>query len=255
MNIKIIDLETSPNIQFSWHLRQKYHNYNDIIQEGGILSAAWKDYGSDYVYTSAVDVRDPYNDYDVVYNVREALEDCDLVITQNGDKFDLRKINAALLKWRLDPLPPIVSADCIKITRREFALNSYGMDAVRKFLGLEGKTKTEYDWWKKICTYKPVPTAERQKYLDLLVSYNADDVNDTEEMYEIIKPYSGRHPSLNLIASVDDGCPTCGSTNLRTNPSWIHRATTRSYARYRCDDCKSWCRSTKSLDGVNFRSI
>lgn len=253
---KVLDLETSKNILFNWHLRQKFNDHKQVLKHGGILTAAWKEIGSDTVYSCAVDITDPYDDEGVLLTLREELEGVDLVITQNGDKFDMRKINAGFFKYGIDPIHPIVSADIIKITKKELNMNSYAMDYVRKYKGLSGKTKTDDEWWRAVCEPFNVYTRkEKQQYLDLIQSYNMDDVWDTEELYELVKPYASRHPSINLIGEESDGCPTCGSENLITNKSWVYRAKTRSYQRYKCEDCGSWCRNVHAIGKVNYVSV
>lgn len=255
--ILAVDLETAPNILFNWHLRQRFHHHDAIIQEQSILCGAWADIREpDVVYTTQVDVRDPYNDEAVVRLLAEEWADADVLLYQNGDKFDWRFLQARMLKYRIPPMPPVMTVDTLKILKKEFFLNAYGQDYVSKFLGRQGKVDTKAEWWYNICNPWS-PEKVRREYLEKMVYYNTEDVNELVQMYHDIRPYATRHPAFNLIAGVEDGCPTCTSTNLRTNPSWVHHSTTRSYQRYRCDDCGAWCRSTRMVeDGrVNRRSV
>jgi len=251
----LIDIETSFNQIANWSLWQKFHGIETIIKDRALLCMCFKEHGKgEDIHYYEVDVKDPYDDEALTWAIYEELKDADVLIFQNGDKFDLPFIKARMLKWGVPPLPPIVTADTLKMLKSEFYLNSNKLDYVSGFIGREGKLATTMQLWKDICLDSS-PLKKRKEAMEYMVEYCAQDIIELEAVYDKIAPYATKHPSFNLIGGVEDGCPTCGSTNLRTNDTWVHHAVTRSYARYRCGDCGAWCRSTKMLGKVTKRSV
>ena len=58
--------------------------------------------------------KDRTDDYHVVKTIRDTLADADMIIHHNGDRFDIRKINARLIYHGLYPLPKLVALDTLK---------------------------------------------------------------------------------------------------------------------------------------------
>lgn len=127
----------------------------------------------------------------------------------------------------------MLTVDTLKICKKEFYLNSNRQDAVSKFLGRKGKIDTKLEWWKKICD-PASPIKERRKYLDMMVEYNVDDVEELILNYRDIRPYATNHPAFTLINGIEEGCPRgCGDT-LELNNRKHHKATTRKYDMFQC---------------------
>ena len=68
--------------------------------------------------------KDPENDFHVVKKVWELLNEADIVVAHNGDKFDMRKCNARFIYHGLGPISPVKSIDTLKVARKYFYFNA-----------------------------------------------------------------------------------------------------------------------------------
>src|ERR1700676_2529674 len=94
----LLDIETSPNLGYVWG---KYKQ--DVIRfnkEWYILCFTAKWLGDKKLITcclpdfTALYAKDPDNDLGVITHLWKLLDEADIVVAQNGDEFDLKKINA-----------------------------------------------------------------------------------------------------------------------------------------------------------------
>ena len=77
----------------------------------------------------------------------EILDEADIIIAHNGDRFDLRKIKARFLSNGIMPPMPYKTIDTLKVARKEFALTSNKQDYITKLLGVQEKLDTDFQLW------------------------------------------------------------------------------------------------------------
>ena len=80
---------------------------------------------SDIVTPEETKTRD---DKRVLQSIWKLLDEADIVIGHNGDRFDLRKLNARFIDNDINPPSPFRTIDTLKVARREFAFVSYTKD-------------------------------------------------------------------------------------------------------------------------------
>lgn len=238
MNPKIVfwDIETSTITTRAWDLYPNHIPYGNIVQDWYIICASWLVAGQSRV--NAVSVlndperfkANPRDDYYVVKKLREALEDVDILVHHNGDRFDLKKFNARLIYHKLPPLPKILTVDTLKKARQVAKFTSNRLD----FLGIsligKGKISAPYSLWEEA-------EAGNARAIKDLVRYNKEDVRVLQGVYDRLLPYMVTHPNVGSHGILS--CPKCAATDYKIKGYKLTAAGTKR-AQYQCNSCGSY---------------
>lgn len=225
------DIETSPNIVFSWRVGYKISlDYENIIKERRIICACWKWEGKVKVHSECWGMLHQ-DDRCILESLIPALNEADEIVGHNSDKFDLPWVRTRAIKQGLKVPPGYKTTDTLKLARRHFNFNSNRLDYLAKYLGVGEKIKTDFGMWKKICL------DGNARALDDMVRYCKRDVSVLERVHHAMLPYvpvSHNHAILHDGSKAD--CPECGSTSTRINKT---RTTTMGQIRraMRCNKC------------------
>jgi hypothetical protein len=211
-DLKIVfwDVETSPIIAATWHLYPKAISHDSILKDWFIICGAWKELGKDKVH--AVKVTKAYDDYNVVKALRDTLASADIIVHHNGDKFDIKKLNARIIHHRLEPLPPLLCVDTLKEARKIASFTSNRLDYLTKSLVGAGKVSVGYDLWLKAME-------GNKRAIKEMLDYNKVDVIRLEELYMVLRPYMKAHPHVGALSGLEksQSCSKCGSAQLKRN--------------------------------------
>lgn len=228
MKMLFIDIETSPNIVYSWCVGRKINLTPDnIIQERQIICICYK--WADEKKVQSIDWGKKQNDKQLLKDISKVLLEADIVIAQNGDRYDLRFINGRLAYHGLPPVGELSTIDTLKQSRKAFFINSHKLDYMGQFFGLGRKLETGFGLWKDVMQGD-------EKALADMIKYCKQDVLLLEKVYQHITPYAPQ--KLRIGELMDNGklsCPACGSTNGWFNGYRIHGA--KKYRRRICHDC------------------
>ena len=234
--ILFYDLETSPNIVTSWGLFVGgMLSPDSIISERTIICGSWKWQGQRDVVSACVDARTPAADQSVVQLLCNAIREADAVVAHNGDKFDMRWINARAVFHGLPPLPPVIQIDTLKIAKAKFKFNSNKLAYLVEFLKVGKKIKTEFGLW-KACMAGDV------KALAKMVRYNRRDIVILERVYDKLAPYVPARLNAQLFRAA--GCPSCGASRVQSRG--LAYTIAHAYKRFQCTKCGHWFRSRKA---------
>lgn len=168
------------------------------------------------------------------------LDEADVVVHYNGNKFDIPVINAEFAKYHMSPPAPYRQIDLYRICRSTFRFPSFKLDYVAQSLGLGEKTKHPgFELW--VDTMNGVPKAQ-----NLMKKYNKQDVVLVEHLYKRLLPWIYNHPNHalykdNLTRPV---CTNCGSTHLHSRGTY--KTNTMMYPQYQCQGCGKWVRDRKN---------
>ena len=223
------DLETSPNIMFSWRAGYKINlDHDNIIKERAIICVCYKWENSPKIYSMQWNNGD---DRQLVEDFAFVANEADELVAHNGDRFDIRWFNGRNLMHDMPPIPEYKTVDTCSIAKRKFALNSYRLDYLAKILLGEGKIKTEFSMWKDICLHND-PNAMKK-----MVKYCKRDVALLQRVWEYLKPYYT--PKTHEGVLNGDGrwsCPGCGADDIILSKT---RATPMGMPRYQmqCKEC------------------
>src|SRR5688572_2283985 len=231
--IILFDVETSWVKGYFWNLwPQNGIPHDNIIEDWSILCGAWKELGKDKVHSVAV--KSVGDDKEVVKKLRDVLSEASLVIHHNGDKFDIKKLNARLIYHGLEPLGKIATLDTLKEVKKVASFSSNRLDYLSKFFGGAGKLHNSPSLWIDVMNGS-------KKALRDMVEYNKVDVLVLEKVYEKIKPYVKNHPHIGALKGEDKNCTcrNCGSKNVKKNGI---RYTAQGVKRQeiKCRDCHAY---------------
>jgi len=237
LKILIIDIETSPMKAYIWKRWKENISLPQTISEWFMLSwsAKWLDgdLHSDVLTSEEVLSED---DKRITNNLLILLNEADVVIAHNGDRFDLPKINTRALLNNFGPIKPFQTIDTLKVAKQQFGFSSNKLDALAIFFGLDCKLHTDFDLWKRCMNGD-------ETALSYMLEYNNYDVVLLEKIYKKLKPWIKNHPNEGHF-SEEAVCPTCGSTHIKYNSNYYTNA--GRYKLYKCDDCGALSKTRKS---------
>lgn len=161
--------------------------------------------------------------------VHEMMSHADAIVTYNGDKYDLPKLQGEFLLNGLGPTPPCTSIDVLKAVKKfGFFMNRLGF--VGPLLSLGSKIEHEgFSLWSKVDNGDE--TAQKK-----MAKYCVQDVKLLEKLYLRVRPFIRNHPHMGKVGANE--CGACGSTHVQSRGT----RRTRAYKiqRLQCQDCGSW---------------
>lgn len=175
------DLEVSPNLVFSWRIGNKINlSAENIIEERAIICASYKWEGSNKVEYLSWNKGD---DKELLQKFCKIIDSADEIVTQNGDKFDIKWLRARAIYHGIPISTKFNSIDTLKMARAGFNFNSNRLDYMGTFLGVGNKIKTTYDLWKDIVLYNDKTAMAK------MIEYCNEDVLLLERVYNKLKDY------------------------------------------------------------------
>lgn len=176
------DIEVSPNIVFSWRIGNDIAlSHENIIHERAIICIGYKWEGDNQVSSL---VWDRGCDKQMLKRFATVIDSADEVITQNGDRFDIKWLRARCMYHGIPLSPKFNSIDTLKMARAQFNMNSNKLDYMGQFLGEGQKIKTDYDLWRDIVLHND------KKALTKMVDYCKEDVNLLDRVYRRLQEYT-----------------------------------------------------------------
>lgn len=164
---------------------------------GFILCASMKEWHKSNVFTTRIDSSPNYkkclySDTKVVDDITNWMlrEDPEVIVTYNGDYFDIPYINTRRLGAGKKPLPPCRYLDHYKSSRYSLRLRSNGLNALAEHLKVKHH-KTYYDptiWQRAAYGSKPD--------LDKIVYHCELDIKVLEECHDKVLPVLRRLKGL-----------------------------------------------------------
>jgi hypothetical protein len=222
------DIETKPIKTWCWRLGKQYVSHDMIVkgEHFDIISIAYKWAGEKKVHALDWGLK-TQNSSKMVDKFTKVIEEADVIIAQNGDKFDMKQFNTQRLMHKQDPIAWPTTEDTLKQLRRHFAFPSNSLDYVTKILFNEGKDKMQFSDWVDIVD-KKCPKA-----LAKMIKYNKKDVLLLERTFNRISKYVVLKANLHNYGEVN--CPHCGH-DKSISKGRIYMAST-VYQKRKCVKC------------------
>lgn len=236
--ILLLDIETAPMIVLTWQLFKQHVTEQQIVKDRSILCWCAKWLYDDKIIGSRVSGSEAVNgeDYSIMQGIHQLLDEADIVITHNGNKFDLPILNSRFIVNGFDPVSPYQSIDTYKVVRKHFGFDSNKLDQIAKHLGIARKSNAPYKWWYDAVVYGDDGAVQN------LFEYCQQDIVVLEEVYTELRPWIKSHPNMNLyIDSDSELCPNCGSDDL--NWKGFYYTTVNKYRAFQCNSCGAIGRS------------
>jgi len=232
--ILLLDIETSPLICYAFDLFDQNIGLNQIIRDWYVMSWSAKWLGDPPENIIYADCRDNIgNDYGLLSQIWQLLDEADIVVGQNSKRFDEKKLAARFILNGFPPPSSFRSVDTLIVAKRvaKFTSNklAYTTDKLcTKFKKLDHGKFAGFELW-KACE------AGSLEAWDEMENYNRYDVLSLEEYYLKIRPYDRKHPNLNVFnESLENRC-SCGSIDFRSN-NYVY-SNTGKFNRYNCNSC------------------
>lgn len=223
--ILIYDIETAPLLGYCWSLWNNNIGLNQIHSDWHILSWAAKFLGEDDVYYQdqrhAENVED---DKEILKGIWKLLDECDFVITQNGKKFDQKRLNARFVIHGMKPPSAYRHIDVLQIAKSQFGFTSnklqYMTDTLCTKYKKSGHAKfSGFELWSECLKGNLEAFCEME-------NYNILDILSLEELYLILSPWDAKLPNFDVY-----------SDEPSSNEEWVKEGFVYSnlgkYDRYR----------------------
>lgn len=209
--ILLLDIETSHMEFRAWDTGEQYVRWDQITKPWMVIcwSAKWLFDKKTFSGVLTPHEAKTRNDIRIVKKIHALMSNADIIITQNGDWFDLKKLNWKFIKSGLLPNNKYHSIDTLKQSRKIAKPSSHALDSVAQELGFGKKSPmVEQDW---INAEAGDITA-----LTKMSTYCNNDVFLLEDWYLILRPWMKTHPNLATYLAMyqevekDEGrCPRC----------------------------------------------
>jgi DNA polymerase elongation subunit (family B) len=235
MQLKILfwDIETSYLMARIWQPGPRINVSHKQLVPGfdtpRIICIAYKFLGEKTTHALTWNLK-THDARSMLHKISAVIASADLTIGHNGDRFDLRHLNTALLLADLPPLPPHTTEDTLKQARKHFFFPSNSLDYISKLLTDEPKTKCAWEDWVRIIEHNdPVALAR-------MVKYCKQDVRSLEALWKKFTKHCTPKVNASVIINGNrEGCPRCGHTRV-LSAGYVVRTTGR-YKRWHCQGC------------------
>jgi hypothetical protein len=241
----VIDIETAPLELYAWTTWKVTASLEQIKTDWSILSfaALWMDKPSEIIYmdTGGRGARKVRDDRKLMRPLWKLLDEADIVVAQNGKKFDIRKIKARLIAHGFKPPSPFHVIDTLIVGDKNFAFTSQKLKYTSGILAPE-MPKDEHkqfpgqELWTECL-------ADNPKAWKVMRKYNTRDIKSTRKVYLKMRPYIENHPQMGLYFESDrPRCPNCGSLHVVRDKQRLQAKTASMYVQYQCRKCGKYCR-------------
>jgi len=207
--ILLLDIESSKGVFRIYRTGKQYVSWKNIEKEPYVTgwAAKWlfdSEMHSCFVRPAEAKKR---NERRVVKELYQLMNQADMIITHNGDKFDLRQLNMRFIKYGLMPNNRYLSVDTLKKAKQILDAQSYSLEYLLQYYNLSpkmerGDTDAAEDGDK-------VALLEDEKYC-------RQDVWGLEELYLLLRGWMKTHPNMSVyyemyhpLGEGENYCPRC----------------------------------------------
>lgn len=245
--ILLFDIETSPMKAYVWKRWKENISLEQVISDWYCIcwSAKWlfsNETMSDCLTTPEVIKED---DSRIMQSLHDLIDEADIVVSMNGNNFDIPRINSRFIINDLPPTKPFFSVDIYQVVKKQFGFSCNSLNGLARYFGFESKLDTNFDLWKRCVEGDPVA-------LHYMVTYNKRDVDLLEEVYLKLLPWIKRHPNIgNIIGTDKIVCPNCGCEFVTTVDGKFYFTGVGKYQLHQCSRCGAIFRDRINLNKRN----
>lgn len=231
-NILLFDIETAPLVAYIWKLWDNNVSTDFVLNDWFCLTWSAKWLHDDEIISRRLTAKEVKEEDDsrIITDLWSLIDNSDIVIAHNADKFDVPKINSRFIIHGLNPPKTYQRIDTLKVLKRKFGFSSNKLTYVNDILGLDVKIDTGgFDLWKRCMKGDESALMEMEKY-------NRNDVSILEQLYLKIRPWIVSHPNVGIYINSDATmCPACGSEDITKGGAYY--TTVSEFDTYRCNTC------------------
>ena len=243
--VLLFDIETAPVKAFVWKLFDENIGLNQVQMDWHILSVSAKwlgDAPSKTLYKDQSRVKDIENDRKLLKWIWKLLDKADIVITQNGRRFDQKKLFARFVLNGMQPPSTFKHIDTFQLAKKHFAFTSNRLEYLSEKLApnykkLVTRKFAGFDLWRECLARNPEAWKEMERY-------NRQDVLALEEVYLKLVPWDDQ---INFSVYYDDEGHVCKCGSREFKKQGWHYTSAGKYQRYRCKKCGAETRDKKNV--------
>ncbi len=243
--VLIFDIETAPILGYVWSLWEQNVALNQMHTDWYVLSwsAKWLNAPADQVmYMDQRKAPHIENDAEILRVIWKLLDEADIVITQNGVHFDVKKLNARFLMNGMPPPSSFKHIDTKLLASKIFGFTSNKLEYMteklcKKYKKLKHKEFAGFELWSECLKGNLAAWKEMEVY-------NKHDVLALEELYKIMEPWD-TFINFNLYHDKEEHICRCGSIEFKKNGFFYTAAS--KFQRYKCLECGAETRDKVNL--------
>lgn len=252
VKVLYLDIETSPLIADTWGMWNVNIGLSQLRRAQRIIGFGYKWRGgkrAKWVGEYNPQTGELSEQQAVLEEAWRVFDEADVIVTYNGDGFDIKHLNTAWIEAGMEPPSPCVSIDLFKIVKKNFRFPSKKLAYVADVL--IGDTKVQnggHVLWRR-CLDDGVDPEVRRKAWAMMSRYCRQDVDLLEPLHERLEAWVPASVNLSIIGGPrsEMGCPKCGGEDVEKR-GFAYTAT-RAYQRLRCKGCGGWFKGGKAAWG------
>ena len=244
--VLLIDIETAPIKAYVWGLWENNVSLNMIESDWHLLSWSAKWLGEAPSKTMYMDQRNAKNiedDSKILKGMWDLLNEADVVISQNGRKFDHKKLNARFILQGMKPPSPYQTIDTLVLAKKHFAFTSNKLEYMSsklctKYKKLKHAKFSGFELWDQCMKGNLAAWNEMKKY-------NMYDVLALEELYTKLQPWDN---TVNFDVFDETTLKnTCGCGKPKWTKDGFKFSKSGKFQRYHCMNCGSYTSGKTNL--------
>ena len=244
-NVLILDIETAPMVAYIWDPKVDYVPASQIKTDRYVMAWGAKWLGQPESSTKYRDQRGlgPLQDKGILMDLWPLLDKADIVISYNGESFDVRRINSRYMQLGIKPPSPFRHFDVMKLHKR-VADHSYNtLDYVSSHINVKRK-KLHHDDFPGMSLWTEC-LAENKKAWASMKKYNIHDVLSTEENAILTLAWAPEaFPEFFPVSDKALNCGRCGWVG-HMRPTHSKLSNKAEYLQYRCSNCGGFQKGKK----------
>lgn len=225
----LFDIETSPNVVYSWQVGYKLNiSHDNIVQERKVICMAYKWVGESKVTVLRWD--DNQDDKAMLKKFLAVANEADEIIGHYIDGFDILWFRTRCLIHGLEPLPLYKTVDTKAWAAKYFYFNSNKLDYLGSILGYGHKLHTDFQLWIDVMNGS-------KRALDYMCRYCAKDIIQLEKVWNRLRFAVSPKTHAGVTGGHDKtSCAHCGSEDTRISKRRITAAGNVQW-QYQCNSC------------------
>jgi DNA polymerase elongation subunit (family B)/predicted RNA-binding Zn-ribbon protein involved in translation (DUF1610 family) len=241
--ILTLDIETKPLKVYTFGIRDQYINIEQIIEDWSILAfcAKWSD-SDDVIYYDLSKNSDYTKDEEIVKEAWLLINEADILVSQNGIRFDIPKLNGKFEKYKLGPPSPFKHVDTYRIKKKlgltsnklEYSTEYYN----ERFKKLKHSKFPGFSLWTECLKGNEAAWSEMR-------SYCCNDVRSTEELYMNTLRKWDNSINFGAYMNIYGVCPNCGESEFYETGHQYSKS--GAFMTYKCKGCGSFSRGKDNL--------
>jgi hypothetical protein len=230
---------------YLWSIYQDGIGLEQMESDWHVLSWSAKWLGApanEVMYQDQRNAKNIEDDKQLLKGIWNLLNEADVVVTQNGKKFDAKKLNARFIINGFKPPSATKHIDTLEIAKKYFGFTSnklaYMSDKLcKRYKKLEHEKFAGFKLWRECLKGNRAAWKEMEKY-------NKHDVLALEELYGKMIPWDNR---INFSVYSDGKGMVCSCGSKKFKKNGVVYTALDKFQRYRCDSCGAERRGSSSL--------